>query len=234
MIPFRDNIPSRRYPLITLLIIVVNVLVFFYQLSLPTRALEQFVSLYGVVPARLQLTGQYPVQVFSMTFTALFVSMFLHGGWLHLIGNMWYLWIFGDNVEDRMGHFRFLLFYLLCGIAASSAHIVFNLHSRVPSIGASGAIAGVLGAYVLSYPFARVLTLVPFLIVWPVVELPALLVLGSWFFVQLLNGSAAITTTTETAGGVAWWAHIGGFVAGMILLAVFAQKRPRRYTWEEI
>jgi membrane associated rhomboid family serine protease len=234
MIPFRDNIPSRRYPLVTLLIIIVNVLVFFYQLSLPQRALEQFIGLYGVVPAKLQLTGQYPVQVLSVTFTALFVSMFLHGGWLHLIGNMWYLWIFGDNVEDRMGHFRFFLFYLLCGFAASSAHILFNLNSRVPSIGASGAIAGVLGAYVLSYPFARVLTLVPFLIIWPVVELPALLVLGSWFLVQLLNGSAAIARTSETGGGVAWWAHIGGFVAGMILLAVFAQKRPRRYTWEEI
>jgi len=234
MIPFRDNIPSRRYPLITLLIIIVNVMVFFYQLSLPERALEQFVSLYGVVPARLQLTGQYPAEVFSMTLTALFVSMFLHGGWLHLIGNMWYLWIFGDNVEDRMGHFRFLLFYLLCGFTASSAHIFFNLNSRIPSIGASGAIAGVLGAYVLSYPFARVLTLVPFLIIWPVVELPALLVLGSWFLVQLLNGSAAIARTSETSGGVAWWAHIGGFVAGMILIAVFARKRPRRYTWEEI
>ncbi len=234
MIPFRDNIPSRRYPLVTLLIIIVNVLVFLYQVSLPRHALEQFVSLYGVVPARLQLTGQYPAQVLSLTLTALFVSMFLHGGWLHLIGNMWYLWIFGDNVEDRMGHFRFLLFYLLCGLAASSAHIFFNLNSRVPSIGASGAIAGVLGAYVLSYPFARVLTLVPFLIVWPVVELPALLVLGSWFLVQLLNGSAAIIGSSETGGGVAWWAHIGGFLAGMILLAVFAQKRPRRYTWEEI
>jgi len=234
MIPFRDNIPSRRYPLITLLIIIVNVLVFLYQLSLPAQALQQFVSLYGVVPAKLQLTGQYPVQVLGMTFAALFVSMFLHAGWFHLIGNMWYLWIFGDNVEDRMGHFRFLLFYLLCGVAASSAHVAFNLNSRVPSIGASGAIAGVLGAYLLSYPFARVLTLVPFLIIWPVVELPALLVLGSWFIVQLLNGSAAIAQTTETAGGVAWWAHIGGFVAGMILLAVFAQKRPRRYTWEEI
>ncbi|RPI29118.1 MAG: rhomboid family intramembrane serine protease [Acidobacteria bacterium] len=234
MIPFRDNIPSRRYPLVTLLIIVVNVLAFFYQLLLPARALEQFVGLYGVIPARLQLTVQYPAQVLSVTVTALFASMFLHGGWLHLIGNMWYLWIFGDNVEDRMGHFRFLLFYLLCGIAASAAHIVFNLNSHVPSIGASGAIAGVLGAYLLSYPFARVLTLVPFLIIWPVVELPALLVLGSWFLVQLFNGTAAVATTTETSGGVAWWAHIGGFVAGMILLGVFAQKRPRRYTWEEI
>ncbi len=159
--------------------------------------------------------------------------MFLHAGWLHLLGNMWYLWIFGDNVEDRMGRIGFLAFYLLCGASASLIHIVFNLNSRIPSVGASGAIAGVLGAYLLSYPFARVLTLVPFLIIWPVVELPALIVLGSWFLIQLLNGWAAIAVSTQTTGGVAWWAHIGGFVTGLVLLRVFAQRRARRYTWEE-
>ncbi|HXK62391.1 MAG TPA: rhomboid family intramembrane serine protease [Acidobacteriota bacterium] len=234
MIPFRDNIPSRRYPLVTLLIIIVNIAAFVYQLTLPPQELKQLVGLYGVVPARLLSTAEYPVQILRITATSLVVSMFLHGGWFHLIGNMWYLWIFGDNVEDRMGHFRFLLFYLLCGFAASFVHILFNLNSPIPSIGASGAIAGVLGAYFVSYPFARVLTLVPFFFIWPVVELPALIVLGSWFFVQLLNGSAAVIAAAQTTGGVAWWAHIGGFLAGMILLGVFAQKRPRRYSWEEI
>jgi membrane associated rhomboid family serine protease len=132
-----------------------------------------------------------------------------------------------------MGRLGFLAFYLLCGLAASLVHIFFNLNSRIPSVGASGAIAGVLGAYLLSYPFARVLTLVPFIIIWPVIELPALLVLGSWFVVQLLNGWGTIASTTQS-GGVAWWAHIGGFVAGMFLLGVFAQRRrARRYTWEE-
>jgi len=234
MIPFRDNIPSRRYPIVTVLIIVVNTLVFVYQLFLPPKALETFIFHYGVVPARLELTAQYPLAVLRVTATSIFASMFLHGGWIHLIGNMWYLWIFGDNVEDRMGHFRFLVFYLLCGLAASLTHLAFNLGSSVPSIGASGAIAGVLGAYLLSYPFARVLTLVPFLIVWPVVELPAILVLGFWFVIQIFNGAAAVASTAQTGGGVAWWAHIGGFVAGMLLLPVFAQRRGRRYTFEEV
>lgn len=234
MIPFRDNIPSRRYPIVTVLIIVVNTLVFVYQLFLPPKALETFIFHYGIVPARLELTAQYPLAVLRVTATSIFASMFLHGGWIHLIGNMWYLWIFGDNVEDRMGHFRFLVFYLLCGLAASLTHLAFNLGSSVPSIGASGAIAGVLGAYLLSYPFARVLTLVPFLIVWPVVELPAILVLGFWFVIQIFNGAASVASTAQTGGGVAWWAHIGGFVAGMLLLPVFAQRRGSRYTFEEV
>jgi len=233
MIPFRDNIPSRRYPIVTLLLILMNVGVFIFQLTLTEPALEQFVVAYGVVPARLQLAAEHPVQVVNLTVVSMFTSMFLHAGWLHLLGNMWFLWIFGDNVEDRMGRIGFLAFYLLCGLAAGMVHILFNLDSRVPSVGASGAIAGVLGAYLLSYPFARVLTLVPFLIIWPVIELPALLVLGSWFLIQLLNGWAAITAASQTTGGVAWWAHIGGFLSGMILLRVFAQRRARRYTWEE-
>ena len=158
--------------------------------------------------------------------------MFLHAGWFHLIGNMWFLWIFGDNVEDRLGHFRFLVFYLICGALASLAHILFNLNSVIPSVGASGAVAGVLGAYLVTYPFARVLTLIPLFFLWPVVELPAILVLGFWFLVQLLNGTAPVAVASETAGGVAWWAHIGGFLAGIVLLLILAKPPTRRYYWE--
>ncbi len=233
MIPFRDNIPSRRYPVVTCLLIAANVAVFLFQLTLSDGDLQKFVFTYGVVPARLHLIADHPLQALNGTVVSVFASIFLHAGWLHLIGNMWYLWVFGDNVEDRMGRPGFLAFYFLCGAAASLIHIAFNVNSRIPSVGASGAIAGVLGAYLLSYPFARVLTLVPFIIIWPVIELPALLVLGSWFLIQLLNGWGTVAATTQT-GGVAWWAHIGGFVAGMILLGVFAQRRrARRHTWEE-
>ncbi|MBI4446950.1 MAG: rhomboid family intramembrane serine protease [Acidobacteria bacterium] len=228
MIPFRDNIPSRSYPIMTVSLILANIAAFLYELSLPPRALESFVFLYGVVPARFQFLSEYPLEVMQTTSINVFAAMFLHGGWVHLLGNMWYLWIFGDNVEDRMGHFRFLIFYLVCGIAASLAHIFFNISSEIPSIGASGAVAGVLGAYLLSYPFARILTVLPFFLFWPVVELPALLVLGFWFFVQLMNGTAAVTIAAQTTGGVAWWAHVGGFVAGMILIGAFARVTPRR------
>ncbi len=232
MIPFRDNVPSRRYPWITRVLILANVVMFLYELSLANKVLSEFVLLYGVVPAKLQLVSRYPAEVLGNTGVSIFSSMFLHAGWIHLLGNMWYLWIFGKNVEDRMGHFRFLLFYLLCGGLAAFAHVVFNVGSNIPSIGASGAVAGVLGAYLVSYPFARILTLLPLLFFWPVVELPALLVLGFWFFVQILNGTAAVAVSAQTAGEVAWWAHIGGFLAGMFLIGVFARRPTRRYYWE--
>ncbi|MFQ5738659.1 MAG: rhomboid family intramembrane serine protease [Acidobacteriota bacterium] len=232
MIPFRDNIPSRRYPLVTVAIIMANVAAFFYELSLGSDTIDSFIQLNGVIPAKLELALRAPIAVFSDTGRTMLWSMFLHGGWFHLIGNMWYLWIFGDNVEDRMGHFRFLGFYLLCGFIASAVHIAFNLDSRIPSIGASGAVAGVLGAYMISYPFARVLTLVPLFLIWPVLELPALFVLGFWFLVQFLNGAASLTAASQTAGGVAWWAHIGGFVAGILLLSFFAKPQNRRYSWK--
>src|SRR5207237_9386629 len=158
MIPFRDNIPSRSFPLITILIIVANVLVFFYELSLG-RGLERLIMHYGVVPANVLAwpRSNLPLAAVALPF---FTSMFLHGGWLHLIGNMWYLWIFGDNIEDRLGHFPYLIFYLLCGFAAALTHIILNLGSNLPTVGASGAISGVMGAYLLLYPRAKVLTLV--------------------------------------------------------------------------
>lgn len=232
MIPFRDNVPSRRYPIITVSLIVTNIAVFVYQLSLPPEMMERFFFQYGVVPAKLHSIFQAPSVVLTGLGTSFFSSMFLHGGLIHLIGNMWYLWIFGDNVEDRMGPVRFCIFYLLCGVLAGLAHIIFNFNSPLPSIGASGAVAGVLGAYLVSFPFARVLTLVPFFFFFPIVELPAILVLGFWFFVQLFNGTAAMSAASSALGGVAWWAHIGGFLAGMVLVGSFAQRPVRRYYWE--
>jgi membrane associated rhomboid family serine protease len=229
MIPFRDNIASRSFPIITVLIIAANVLVFFYELTLGP-SLEPFLELYGVVPAAV-LT--WPQSHLSLSAVALpfLTSMFLHGGWLHLIGNMWYLWIFGDNIEDRLGHFTYLIFYLLCGLGAGIVHTILNYNVTVPSIGASGAIAGVLGAYLVSYPFARVLTLVPIFIFIQVIEIPALIVLGFWFVMQFFSGAAALATSTANAGGVAWWAHVGGFVLGMILVGLFPRKDRPRYSY---
>ncbi len=232
MIPFRDNIPSRRYPFITVGLILANAAVFLYEVSLSPENLSALIDTSGVTPARLSLAGQGPVENVGVFFASSLSGMFLHGGWFHLIGNMWYLWIFGDNVEDRIGHLRFLIFYLLCGALASLTHILFNLDSSIPSVGASGAVAGVLGAYLISYPFARVLTLVPLFLTWPVVELPAVLVLGFWFLVQLLNGTASVVVATETVGGIAWWAHIGGFLSGVVLILMLAKAPERRYYWE--
>ena len=158
--------------------------------------------------------------------------MFLHAGWLHLVGNMLYLWIFGDNIEDRLGHFTFLIFYLLCGLGAGVVHTLLNYQTVVPSIGASGAIAGVLGAYLVSYPRARVLTLVPIFVFVQFIEIPALLVLGFWFVMQFLYGAASLAATTPNSGGVAWWAHVGGFVVGMLLIGLFPRKDRVEYGYE--
>src|SRR5262245_41763754 len=220
MIPFRDNIPSRSFPIITVSIILLNVLVFLYELSLG-RYLEPFLFHYGVIPAAVFAwpNSDLPVSAVAVPF---FTSMFLHGGWLHLIGNMWYLWIFGDNVEDRLGHFNYLIFYLVCGIGAGIVHTILNYNTRVPSIGASGAIAGVLGAYLVSYPRARILTLIPIFIFVQFIEIPAILVLGFWFVIQFFSGAASLGAAE--AGGVAYWAHVGGFLIGMILVGLFPRK----------
>lgn len=222
MFPFRDNIPSRTFPFITVMLILANCAAFLYELSLG-RALPRFLFAFGVIPLRFHLPSS--PDAFSLSSIDLITSMFLHGGWIHLIGNMWFLWIFGDNVEDVLGHLRFLFFYLCCGVAGSLTHVFFNPTSSIPSIGASGAIAGVLGAYLISFPFARVLTLVPLFLFWPIVELPAILVLGFWFLVQLLNGTAALDPRISTAYPVAWWAHIGGFLCGIVLLRVLGRRR---------
>ena len=226
MIPFRDNIPSRTVPIINIIIIVLNVLVFIFELTLSPRELDRLIAALGVVPAYVYAWPRLhdPVAALVVPF---FSSMFLHGGWLHLIGNMWYLWIFGDNVEDRLGHVRYLIFYLLCGIGAGLVQTVFSGPSRVPSIGASGAIAGVLGAYVISYPWAKVLTLVPIFIFIQVIEIPAILVLGFWFIMQFFYGTASLAVSSSAnTGGVAWWAHVGGFIIGIVLIGIMA-RRPR-------
>ena len=200
-----------------------------YELSLG-RYLEPFIARYGVIPAQVFEWPQsdLPLSVVTIPF---FTSMFLHGGWLHLLGNMLYLWIFGDNVEDRLGHFTYLVFYLLCGLGAGIVHTVLNYYTVVPSIGASGAIAGVLGAYLVSYPRARILTLVPIFIFVQFIEIPALIVLGFWFIMQFFSGAASLAAASANAGGVAWWAHVGGFVIGMILVGLFPRKDRPRYEY---
>jgi len=220
MIPIGDDAPVARFPLITILLIVVNVFVFFFELSLGPE-LQRFISIFGVTPKILWqwlATGNYAAAA-----VVLLSSMFLHGGWLHLGGNMLYLWIFGDNVEDLLGHFRFLGFYLLSGLAAMLAHAYFLPDSTAPAIGASGAIAGVLGAYLLNFPGARVYVLLPLFIFFPVITIPAFFMLGFWFLQQLFNGLIAVAEPGFTQ--VAWWAHIGGFMAGMVLVKLMAKRK---------
>jgi len=218
MIPLRDTIKSRTVPYVNYLLIGVSVLVFFLELSLGPR-INAFVNTYGVIPARVG-AAVFEGHVSLGALLPLFTSMFLHGGWMHLIGNMLYLYIFGDNVEDRLGHGAYLLFYLLAGIGAAIVEVYFQQNSIVPLVGASGAIAGVLGAYFILYPRARVLTIVPLLFLFPVVEVSAFFFLGFWFVMQFFQGTMSYGSDA-TSGGVAWWAHTGGFVAGAVMLPIF-------------
>lgn len=223
MIPLRDNTRSHSFPIVTVSLIVINLLVFIKELSLTNQQMNDVAMHFGVVPAAVQFqlaTGA------SLVFMAVpFVTaMFLHGGWLHVLGNMLYLWIFGDNVEDRVGRLPFLFLYLIVGVAGSIAHILANPGSQVPIIGASGAIAGILGAYFISFPKARILTLVPLPFFITIIEIPAFFFLLFWFLLQFLN---VLGTTGVAANPVAWWAHIGGFVAGMILINLFPKTRRR-------
>ena len=215
MFPVSDVIPSRTVPVVTVGIIAVNVLVFFYQLSLPPVALEQFVAHYAVVPA-------------WFWWPSIFTSQFLHSGWMHILWNMIYLWIFGDNVEDRLGHGRFLIFYLGAGAVAAVLQILFNPFSGVPMLGASGAIAAVMGAYFVLYPQSRVLTAIFLVFFFDLVEVPALFFLGIWFLLQLVNGLGSLGVANAAAGGTAFWAHIGGFVVGAAIGAVL-RVRDRRW-----
>ena len=221
MIPLRDNVHAHHYPLVNVTLIWLNIAVFFYEFSLGP-SLERFLAHYAVIPSQL-LTGTSPEG-----WLPLLTSMFLHGGFMHLAGNMLFLWIFGDNVEDRLGHVRYLFFYLFCGIMAGVVHILANQHSTVPSLGASGAIAGVLGAYMLMFPRARVAALVFLFLFIEVIELPAALYIGFWFVMQLFNGTAELPGAHLLQGGVAWWAHIGGFVTGFMVIKLFCAGQPRR------
>src|ERR1043166_4964399 len=216
MLPIRDDIPSSRVPVATLGIIAVNVLVFLRELKLGSNV-EALLVNYAVIPARY--TQHDVAQFFSagQQIIALFSSMFLHGGWVHLLGNMWTLWIFGDNVEDRLGRIRYVALYLASGLAAALLHIFTNAGSAVPTIGASGAIAGIMGAYFRFYPGARVETLVPPFFFGPFFVLPAVLFLGWWFLLQFFNGALSLGARGAGFSGVAWWAHVGGFLFGFII-----------------
>lgn len=216
MIPIRDTIPSKNYPVANQSIIAINVIIYLFEMS-QGAGLNRFLYIYGLVPARYSVpqiaayftTGQ---QLFS-----LLSFMFLHGGFWHLLGNMWFLYIFGDNVEDRLGPFRYIIFYLLCGISSGLSHLMINFHSNMPTIGASGAIAGVMGAYLVLHPKSKILTLIPIIIIPWFIEIPAFFFLGFWFVLQFLSA----TSGNESMGGIAWWAHIGGFIFGIIYLKIF-------------
>jgi membrane associated rhomboid family serine protease len=222
MIPLRDTQPSYSFPFVTVTIIGINVLAFFYELSLGPHELNFFLSHYGVIPTRFQWSD-------------VLTSIFLHGGWMHLIGNMWFLWIYGDNVEDVLGRGKYILFYLMCGIAATLVHVLFNGASRVPTIGASGAIAGVMGAYLVKFPHSRVLTLVPVVVFLTTIEIPAYLILIYWFVIQFFSGVGNMGHSHLSQGGVAWFAHVGGFLAGILLIFVMGTKerwnRRPEYRW---
>ena len=224
MIPLRDIIPSRTTPIVTISLIALNVVVFVYELTLG-RAVDAFTLYYGLIPA-------------AFSWINVFTSMFLHGSFMHVAGNMLYLWIFGDNVEDRTGHGRFLVFYLLCGVAAALAQTITTPDSTVPMVGASGAIAGVMGAYFLLYPRSRIVTLIPLFFFFQVVEVPAIAFLGIWFLMQFLSGVGSIVSNVGRGngaggamGGIAFWAHIAGFVTGITGVALFRRPERQRVEW---
>lgn len=226
MFPIKDTIRSRSFPLITWALIIINILVYIYESSLSQAGLDQLISSYGLIPAKINLSNPF-------TWLPLFTHMFLHGSWWHVLSNMWTLFIFGDNVEDRMGSGRFILFYLIGGIAAGMIQMLQSGDPNIPSIGASGAIAAVLGAYFLYFPKAKVVTFIPILLFIWFVKIPAVVYLGFWFISQLYSG-----ITSTTASGIAWWAHIGGFVFGLLLAMVFKGKekiqawhRDEYYPW---
>jgi membrane associated rhomboid family serine protease len=230
MIPLKNMDPQRRAPVVTVLLIVINCLVFFYQVSLAPHAANNFVMEYGLVPAKISsaLAGTYHGNLGDALFP-LFSSMFLHGGWLHLIGNMWFLWIFGGRVEDRLGSLLYLIFYIVCGLGSGIAQLLFSWGSNVPGIGASGAISGVLGAYIVFFPYSRILALVPLFVVWFTARIPAMVFIGLWFLLQFISGVGSLSDPrTAHMGGVAWWAHVGGFLLGVLLALVIGGASERR------
>lgn len=230
MIPIHDRNPRRTTPFVTVFLIAANALLFFYELSLGAR-IEGFILASAFVPARLWEGGALSPGAVPEALSSALLSMFLHGGWGHFLGNMLFLWVFGDNVEDRLGHFRYLIFYLVAGYAATFAHAWFSPLSTVPAIGASGAISGVLGAYLFLHPKARIVTVVWFLFFIRFIEIPALVYLPVWFLLQLFSGVSSMRVAEgAAAGGVAWWAHIGGFIAGPLLLLLLGGGRRRRPT----
>jgi len=232
MIPLRDTTPTRNYPVVNTAIIAINVIVFCIQF-LQGAEINKFIYIYGLVPARYSIPHVAEYFTIQQQIFSLVSFMFLHGGFWHILGNMWSLYIFGDNVEDRLGPIRYALFYLLCGIASGLSHLILNLNSNVPTIGASGAIAGVMGAYFILHPRSKILTLIPIVFIPWFINIPAFVFLGLWFFWQFINAAGS----HGTVSGIAWWAHIGGFIFGMLFLKLFsilpdkgASERLRRFT----
>jgi len=215
MLPLYDTVRIRRFPLVNVALIAANVLVFLYELQLSPSALKSFIFTWALIPAHL-------ISDPSTAWTTIFSAMFLHGSWVHLLGNMWFLHIFGDNVEARMGKLRYLLFYLLSGVAAVLLQTYLQPDGQQPMIGASGAIAGVLGAYLISFPRARIASLVPILFIFTIIEVPAALFLIIWFLIQVYSGLFAMQGAS--ASGIAWWAHIGGFIFGLIMVFFFSKR----------
>lgn len=223
MIPLKDVNPREKTPFVTYFLIIVNILTFLFEISLG-RGIEVFLKEFGVIPLKFVYNFlNYPFDFYN--YLPLFTSLFLHGGFLHLLGNMLSLWIFGDNVEDKMGHFFYFLFYFISGIGASLAHIITNFSSPIPTIGASGAISGVMGAYFYFFPRARVLTLIPIFFFIQLVEIPAFIFLGLWFLIQLFSGALSFG---GGSGGVAWWAHIGGFIFGYLIARILFYRKKQR------
>ncbi len=219
MIPLRSTERVYSTPVVTIALIVVNVVIFLYQYVMPSEAYEGFLMRYAIVPDRLH-------------YWTLLTSTFLHGGWMHLLGNMLFLWVFGRNLEDVMGAGKFLLFYMLCGVAAGLTQVAINPYSRIPTIGASGAIAGVMGGYLLKFPKARIVTLVPIFIFLTSMEIPAAFLLAYWFIIQFFSGVGSLASTHTPSGGTAWFAHIGGFIVGMLLVRTFATRQIRTRRWD--
>jgi membrane associated rhomboid family serine protease len=227
MIPLKDMTPRQSFPVMTLLLIGINIAVFVHQLMLPGPAGELFIKTYGLVPAKISLALAGRHYTLEQALIPLFTCMFLHGGFLHIIGNMWFLWIFGANVEDRMGPLPYLLFYLICGLGSGLSEVAFSWGSHIPSIGASGAISGVLGAYILLFPKSRIMTLVLLIIIPFLWKAPAVIFIGLWFLMQFLSGVASLHMSNN--GGVAWWAHVGGFLLGLLLVRAFATPKRTAY-----
>jgi membrane associated rhomboid family serine protease len=219
MFPLYDTVRSRRFPFINLMLILINVLAFLYEMQMDPSVLKEFIFEWGLIPVRLLNDP-------SMAWSTIFTSMFLHGGWFHIINNMWVLFIFGDNVEARMGGMRYLIFYLLCGVAAGLLQTYVLTSSQQPMIGASGAVAGVLGAYLILFPHSRIASLVPILFIFTIIEIPAVIFLLFWFVLQLYSGLFAIGG--GSGSGIAWWAHVGGFLFGVIMVVFFRRRTTER------
>jgi rhomboid family protein len=229
MIPLKDTTPRRSFPIITMLLIIANIIVFMHQVTLSPAASEALIKTYGLVPAKIQMALLGRHYSLEQAFVPLLTCMFLHGGILHILGNMWFLWIFGGNVEDRLGSLVYLLFYIVCGVASGVSQVTFSWGSQIPSIGASGAISGVLGAYIIFFPRSRILSLVPLFIIWFLWRVPAVIFIGLWFVLQFLSGLGSLSAAEM--GGVAWWAHVGGFIVGALLARMMAPPQRQQFAW---